>query len=420
MDGTVLTCEVTSGASSQGGLPIDCEHRPPRRLGECRLREGAKSSASRRRRACCLALARRGGLVAFGLLCVALLTATAASAQSADLSISVVDSPDPVAPGGVLSYTITVTNHGPNAATNVAMTTAAPQDTQGPGISAPPAGWTCALRPGSPFGQGAQVCTTPSLAPSGTASFMAQVGPFGGPTGTLLTNVSSVSSTTPDPNPANNVATTTTTLNPGSTVSAAADIAVAETGPAGPRLVGQNVVYTVTVTNNSGGNSPGPEVSDAIPPNTTFVSAVQTGGPAFACTTPAVGAAGAVVCVFDGLFDSAVPATFALTVQVIAGAPCASVPNVVTVAENGVDPVIANNIATLSTQVGACTPPARIPGDFNGDGFVDIRDYGVWGQNFGATNCGNPADADGNCLVDIRDYGIWRQHFGEGTPPDRR
>ena len=59
-----------------------------------------------------------------------------------------------------------------------------------------------------------------------------------------------------------------------------------------------------------------------------------------------------------------------------------------------------------------------IPGDFNADGFVDIRDYGVWRQNFGQTNCGNPADADGNCLVDIRDYGIWRQHFGEGTPPD--
>jgi hypothetical protein len=57
-----------------------------------------------------------------------------------------------------------------------------------------------------------------------------------------------------------------------------------------------------------------------------------------------------------------------------------------------------------------------IPGDFNGDGFVDIRDYGIWRQNFGQTNCGNPADADFNCMVDIRDYGIWRQHFGEGTP----
>src|SRR5581483_6233068 len=33
-------------------------------------------------------------------------------------------------------------------------------------------------------------------------------------------------------------------------------------------------------------------------------------------------------------------------------------------------------------------------------------------QNFGATNCGNPADLNGDCIVDIRDYGIWRQNFG--------
>ena len=59
--------------------------------------------------------------------------------------------------------------------------------------------------------------------------------------------------------------------------------------------------------------------------------------------------------------------------------------------------------------------PTRILGDINGDGFVDIRDYGVWRQNFGQTNCGNAADLNGDCIVDIRDYGIWRQHFGEGT-----
>src|SRR4051794_15196099 len=35
----------------------------------------------------------------------------------------------------------------------------------------------------------------------------------------------------------------------------------------------------------------------------------------------------------------------------------------------------------------AATP--QLPGDFNGDNFVDIRDYGVWRQNFGQTNCGN-------------------------------
>jgi MYXO-CTERM domain-containing protein len=66
------------------------------------------------------------------------------------------------------------------------------------------------------------------------------------------------------------------------------------------------------------------------------------------------------------------------------------------------------------------TPGACILGDINCDGLVDIRDYGLWRQSFGATNCGNPADLDGNCIVDIRDYGIWRANFGHtagGAPP---
>src|SRR6185436_8018005 len=77
-----------------------------------------------------------------------------------------------------------------------------------------------------------------------------------------------------------------------------------------------------------------------------------------------------------------------------------------------VSPVVT---ATPSLATSTC-----IPGDINCDGVVDVRDYGVWRQQFGASNCGNPADLNGDCLVDIRDYGIWRQHFGEGTPPDRR
>src|SRR5262249_44316638 len=38
------------------------------------------------------------------------------------------------------------------------------------------------------------------------------------------------------------------------------------------------------------------------------------------------------------------------------------------------------------TATPTATPPG-IPGDYNRDGFVDIRDYGVWRQNFGQTNC---------------------------------
>src|SRR5262249_38656318 len=72
------------------------------------------------------------------------------------------------------------------------------------------------------------------------------------------------------------------------------------------------------------------------------------------------------------------------------------------------------------TPAATPTPAGCLLGDLNCDGFVDVRDYGIWRQQFGATDCGNPADADGNCLVDIRDYGIWRQHFGDGTEADRQ
>src|SRR3954469_6643468 len=54
-----------------------------------------------------------------------------------------------------------------------------------------------------------------------------------------------------------------------------------------------------------------------------------------------------------------------------------------------------------------------ILGDINNDGVVDIRDYGVWRQQFGATGCGNAADLNGDCLVDIQDYAVWRVSFGQ-------
>jgi MYXO-CTERM domain-containing protein len=76
--------------------------------------------------------------------------------------------------------------------------------------------------------------------------------------------------------------------------------------------------------------------------------------------------------------------------------------------------------ATPTTTVTPTPTPMCILGDINCDGIVDIRDYGIWRQNFGQTNCGNPADLDGNCIVDIRDYGIWRANFGHTAGPARR
>src|SRR6266566_3525362 len=72
--------------------------------------------------------------------------------------------------------------------------------------------------------------------------------------------------------------------------------------------------------------------------------------------------------------------------------------------------------ATVSQGTGRAGRSPTLVGDINNDGLVDIRDYGLWRQAFGATDCGNPADLNADCIVDIRDYGIWRQNFGQTGP----
>src|SRR2546423_146267 len=61
----------------------------------------------------------------------------------ADLSITKTDSPDPVAPGTNLTYTIQVANAGPDAAMAVSLMDTIPSGTSFVSLSAP-AGWTCA------------------------------------------------------------------------------------------------------------------------------------------------------------------------------------------------------------------------------------------------------------------------------------
>src|SRR5436190_10547386 len=73
--------------------------------------------------------------------------------------------------------------------------------------------------------------------------------------------------------------------------------------------------------------------------------------------------------------------------------------------------------ATVQRGAGPVGLSPTILGDMNNDGIVDIRDYGIWRQQFGQTNCGNRADLDGNCMVDIQDYAVWRVSFGQVGAP---
>jgi autotransporter-associated beta strand protein len=54
-----------------------------------------------------------------------------------------------------------------------------------------------------------------------------------------------------------------------------------------------------------------------------------------------------------------------------------------------------------------------VPGDFNGDGFVDGNDLLQWQQAFGIDDAGD-ADSDGD--TDGQDYLIWQRNFTAGEP----
>lgn len=59
-----------------------------------------------------------------------------------------------------------------------------------------------------------------------------------------------------------------------------------------------------------------------------------------------------------------------------------------------------------------------LPGDYNGDGSVNLADYTVWRDNLGQTGLALPGDGDGNQIVDAGDYDLWKSNFGAslGSP----
>lgn len=57
--------------------------------------------------------------------------------------------------------------------------------------------------------------------------------------------------------------------------------------------------------------------------------------------------------------------------------------------------------------------PLGLPGDFNGDGFVNLADYTVWRDNLGVADESVLHDnGDHTGVVDAGDYDLWKQHFG--------
>jgi uncharacterized repeat protein (TIGR01451 family) len=274
---------------------------------------------------------------------------TTVGVGSADVSITKVDTPDPVNAGTNITYTITVANAGPTNAASASMSDTLPAGTTFVSLSAP-AGWTCTT---PAVGAGGTVsCTNPSLG-TGNAVFslVVRVAPATAP-GTVITNTATVSSTTADPNGANNSSTATTTVGVGS-----ADVSVAKVDTPDPVNAGANLTYTITVANAGPTNAASTSMSDPLPAGTTFVSLSAPAG--WTCTTPAVGAAGTVSCTNPSLGTG--NAVFSLVVRVSpATAPGTVITNTATVSSTTADPSPGNESATATTTVAAS--PANVSG----------------------------------------------------------
>jgi uncharacterized repeat protein (TIGR01451 family) len=161
-------------------------------------------------------------------------------APTADLSITKTASPDPVTTGDDLTYTVTVTNNGPDPATSVTVTDNLPPETTFVSCSST-GGGVCG-------GSGNNRTVTFALLPSGasvTITFVANVN-CSVADGTVISNTATANSSTPDPDPINNSATATATAsNPPPTITdAAAD--PSSLWPPNHRMVNVTVSYDVT------------------------------------------------------------------------------------------------------------------------------------------------------------------------------
>ena len=159
---------------------------------------------------------------------------------SADLSITKSVTPGTVVPGGTITYSIVLANAGPSVASSATLSDTFPSSLQnlavvddGPYACAPLAGSTLTCTIGThAVGMSATITITGTLTAGTYADF------------TLVPNTTSISSTTPDPNTANNKSTATFTIRSTPVIRA--------TKTATPSTVpepGGDVTFSVTVSN---------------------------------------------------------------------------------------------------------------------------------------------------------------------------
>ncbi len=252
----------------------------------------------------------------------------------ADLSITKTATPTQALPIDTLTYTVTVTNNGPGAATGVELTDELP-----PGVafvSAQSDAGSCSQA------GGIVSCDIPILAPGEQAT--ATIAVFTSSTfGVFITNTSTVSARETDPDPANNTFSLVVEIvAPPPFV----DLSLTKTmePPAFP-VVGRPTGFRLTIENAGPGFAHNLTVTDTLPANVTYSGATASQG---SCTE----SAGTVTCNLGTLLKLDVAH---VTINVVANA-VGKVINTATVSADETETDPSNNSSTIEQRVISSDP----------------------------------------------------------------
>ncbi len=252
---------------------------------------------------------------------------------TADLAVTK-SGPALVTAGTNASYTITLTNNGPGPGQSVVLSDLLPAGATFVSMTAG------ASNPDSfSFGQsGNSVTESASTVGAGATDTFTLVvfAPTNLADGADFSDTASVTSSSTDPNSANNSASVTGLIvNTGPS----ADLAVSASAPPSANE-GDNITYTVTVTNNGPNGATGVSLADTLAANLRFVGATTTQG-------SFTQSGGAVTFNFG---DIALGATVTATVTAQA-LEDGSLSDSASVSSTSADPISANNSASASTTV---------------------------------------------------------------------
>jgi uncharacterized repeat protein (TIGR01451 family) len=272
-------------------------------------------------------------------------------AASADLSITKSGPTDATA-GTQFTYILTVDNAGPSTAQNVVVSDELPADVDFVSALASVGSFT-AVNGTITWNLG----TVAVADPAQTLHITVFVHPDA--TGSLINNAA-VTSTTSDPNIANNLATWTVDLE------ASAGLTLTKTDSPDPVIAGNNLTYTLTVGNGGPSTAVDVVVTDTLPVGTTLVSAVGGTGTT-ACAEVALG----IVSCEVGDLDPGESETIFITVKVASSVP---------------DGTILTNTAH------AASPTDPDGADASAQTTVIAR-ADLWMEKTGTAPAGNPAGA---------------------------